>query len=849
MVDPQRSDSDGAAELREHDDGQSLLGRADSDAATCGCIPVMRAVAGARDVARHSGADSGPSDGGARDGESSHARTPDLEPAVSSDCEMPRDAAAAGADRASDSPRARPQRLDDPLRNAAEIDGCSVGVTLEPPSHDDSVAAEPKPPVAKLPRMSIGELSVTTYSYISHRAFVRELLCSCCSRHATTCAARTGRHCNGCDCSSGSSTRHGGSSSSRLAGWAEVALDRVSIVAHLTTFSFLGVAVQHGMDLLFGPEVAVQHGMDLLFGPEVAHVTSNQQAIFIDLPANMLGCFLLGMLGVVFLPALLTHSRHLAIGLVVGLCGSISTCATWNQRMLAIATAGLWVRALFGYYAGSVLPIISVVAGADTAHNLCSLHSYLSPRSPSPHSSPSPSLLPTANPTPPYTSSPSRRPSPSQPTSPPFSPSSLPARRHLIPMLLCALSLWGAAITGAVLAAAHSASLQAFCLACALAPLGTCLRWSLLPLNGAGLGTWFPRAIGRWKGVSGAVGRKGAGKPEGGTEAVAWMPWGTLTANVGAAALEAAISVAYLAVHTVFDLCLRLSFAHSFVAHMQVKTHASQVIVGGVQLGFLTGLSTVSMFSLEILYFHYTLGTPWRSYVYILTLATLVAALAVLAPASATTYRSTFSDGINSGGGACYYEGNFRDSEYFYKGLTAYLPQNKYDGGKGCGTCYEIECKNHKSCRSGSVIVRATGRHGDDQFLLASTAWDKIVRGRDAGNVEIKFRSVDCPKNGDIGVKIMPGTNQYWFAVQILGAAKAGGVEGVELSKDGKKWSKMKRLAESATWALDPAKEIVDAGKKVSVRVTAVGGARVELKDVIPEKWTVGNTYKSSTNF
>ncbi|CAI7900580.1 unnamed protein product [Closterium sp. NIES-54] len=230
-------------------------------------------------------------------------------------------------------------------------------------------------------------------------------------------------------------------------------------------------------------------------------------------------------------------------------------------------------------------------------------------------------------------------------------------------------------------------------------------------------------------------------------------------------------------------------------------------------------------------------------------LAALIAALAVLAPASATTYRSTFSDGINSGGGACYYEGNFRDSEYFYKGLTAYLPQNKYDGGKGCGTCYEIECKNHKSCRSGSVIVRATGRHGDDQFLLASTAWDKIVRGRDAGNVEIKFRSVDCPKNGDIGVKIMPGTNQYWFAVQILGAAKAGGVEGVELSKDGKKWSKMKRLAESATWALDPAKEIVDAGKKVSVRVTAVGGARVELKDVIPEKWTVGNTYKSSTNF
>ncbi|CAI7792162.1 unnamed protein product [Closterium sp. NIES-54] len=353
MVDRQRSD--GADELREHDDGQSLLGRADSDAATCGCIPVMRAVA-ARDVERHDGAGGGPPDGGARDRESSHARTPDFEPAVSSDCETPDDAAAAGVDRASgisdsplsarlpavaasacaDSPRARQQPLDDPPRSA-EIDGCTVGVTLEPPSHDASVAAEPKPPVAKLPRTSIAELSVTTYSYISHRAFVRELLCSCCSRHAHTYAARIGRRCNGCDCSSGSSTRHGGGSSS-LAGWAEVALDRLSIVAHLTTFSIIGIAIQHGMDLLFGPEVA--------------HVTSDEQAIFIDLPANMLGCFLLGMLGVVFLPALLSHSRHLAIGLVVGLCGSISTFATWNQRMLAIATAGLWVRALFGYLAG-----------------------------------------------------------------------------------------------------------------------------------------------------------------------------------------------------------------------------------------------------------------------------------------------------------------------------------------------------------------------------------------------------------------------------------------------------------------------------------------------------------------
>jgi len=46
------------------------------------------------------------------------------------------------------------------------------------------------------------------------------------------------------------------------------------------------------------------------------------------------------------------YSQPLAIGLSTGLCGSITTYASWNQRMAAILAYGLVVRALFGYILG-----------------------------------------------------------------------------------------------------------------------------------------------------------------------------------------------------------------------------------------------------------------------------------------------------------------------------------------------------------------------------------------------------------------------------------------------------------------------------------------------------------------
>ncbi|CAI5494291.1 unnamed protein product [Closterium sp. Naga37s-1] len=166
------------------------------------------------------------------------------------------------------------------------------------------------------------------------------------------------------------------------------------------------------------------------------------------------------------------------------------------------------------------------------------------------------------------------------------------------------------------------------------------------------------------------------------------------------------------------------------------------------------------------------------------------------------------------------------------------------------GTCYRGQFDYGESSDfdfgMGSVLVRAVGQNGD--FNLNFAAWDRIVADRAAGRVEIDYRSVNCPSNGGMKVKLVDDSNSYNFALQILGAAGSGGVENVELSNDGSQWASMTTYGWGATWVLNPAKDVVDAGRPVSVRVTG-GGQQVVLQDVIPSGWSAGTTYESGSNF
>ncbi|GJP84184.1 hypothetical protein CLOP_g14272 [Closterium sp. NIES-67] len=260
----------------------------------------------------------------------------------------------------------------------------------------------------------------------------------------------------------------------RLEPW----LAHVSVLVHLAAFAILGVLIRYGLEILFGPEVA--------------HVTDDEQTVFIDLPANIVGCFIMGVVGVAAKRHISAYSEHLAIGLATGLCGSITTFASWNQRMLAILASGLWVRALAGYIVGAALPFVSLMAGIDLADGIRWQLKRANERRAA-----------------------RNQPAIRAPRSDHFD------RRWASLLLFFCVSVFLA--TGAAIGTAlddSSNKTRRLWFACLIAAPGAWVRWYLSWLNGGAVGK------GRWW---------------------QWVPVGTVATNVTASVLEAALSTVVLA--------------------------------------------------------------------------------------------------------------------------------------------------------------------------------------------------------------------------------------------------------------------------------------------------------------
>ncbi|CAI5951416.1 unnamed protein product [Closterium sp. NIES-64] len=134
----------------------------------------------------------------------------------------------------------------------------------------------------------------------------------------------------------------------RLEPW----LAHVSVLVHLATFAIIGVrpfpslTPSPPLSVLSPPhsravaacaradggarrraQVLIRYGLEVLFGQEVAHVTDDEQTVFIDLPANIAGSFIMGMVGVAAKRHIAAYSEHLAIGLSTGLSSAPTTAA------------------------------------------------------------------------------------------------------------------------------------------------------------------------------------------------------------------------------------------------------------------------------------------------------------------------------------------------------------------------------------------------------------------------------------------------------------------------------------------------------------------------------------------
>lgn len=232
-------------------------------------------------------------------------------------------------------------------------------------------------------------------------------------------------------------------------------------------------------------QAVTRYMLQKLFGPTVAQVTSDGSILYLDLPANMVGSFLMGWFGVVFKADIARVSEFLAIGLATGYLGSLTTFSGWNQKMLDLSADGEWLYAVLGFLFGLFLSAYSIILGVETAKGF----RWLLRRRASSEEKKQSCLKANAY------------------------------KRNIMSMILMVTLLMAFLIVSAtelVKEFEKGTSKAQLWLGCLVAAPGVWLRWFLARLNGRGLG------------------KNG--------QYLRWVPFGTLIANVAAASVMAALA-------------------------------------------------------------------------------------------------------------------------------------------------------------------------------------------------------------------------------------------------------------------------------------------------------------------
>ena len=160
--------------------------------------------------------------------------------------------------------------------------------------------------------------------------------------------------------------------------------ETADVLLQLTLWSYLGVLTRIYLDRLFNDGCA--DGWGLCLTSTGGHAKT-YGAYFTDLPANMLGCFAMGLLSTASalglestkLLAVLPsenpwqHAKNLQVGLRTGYCGSLTTFASWELSLLQLlvgvreGNGGQWQQWLWGYIVGFELAYASLLIGEHAA--------------------------------------------------------------------------------------------------------------------------------------------------------------------------------------------------------------------------------------------------------------------------------------------------------------------------------------------------------------------------------------------------------------------------------------------------------------------------------------------------
>ncbi|GJM95971.1 hypothetical protein PR202_ga12770 [Eleusine coracana subsp. coracana] len=167
-------------------------------------------------------------------------------------------------------------------------------------------------------------------------------------------------------------------------------------------------------------------------------------------------------------------------------------------------------------------------------------------------------------------------------------------------------------------------------------------------------------------------------------------------------------------------------------------------------------------------------------------------------------------------GGACGYKDVDKAP---FNGLTGCGNEPIFKDGLGCGSCYEIKCKEPAECSGEPVLIKITDKNYEHiaayHFDLSGKAFGAMAKKGEEDKL-LKYAAGD---GNIVGVDIKPkGSDEFLPMKQSWGAI----------------------------WRIDPTKPLKG---PFSIRVTSESGGHLVQDDVIPEDWKAGTLYNSKIQF
>ncbi|RZC88353.1 hypothetical protein C5167_016156 [Papaver somniferum] len=194
--------------------------------------------------------------------------------------------------------------------------------------------------------------------------------------------------------------------------------------------------------------------------------------------------------------------------------------------------------------------------------------------------------------------------------------------------------------------------------------------------------------------------------------------------------------------------------------------------------------------------------------------------------AHATFYGE--SDASGTMGGACGYTNLYNDG---YGTNTAALSTALFNGGKSCGSCYQIVCDSTqapRNCLKGTYITITATNFCPPNYALPNNngGW------------------VRCRRTG--GMRFTINGRNYFELVVISNVAGAGDITKVWIkgSKDKYTWLPMAR-----NWGSNWQSLTYLTGQSLSFKIETSDGRQRIAFDVAPYNWYFGQTFSSNVQF